>query len=86
MSEDEYWVANGWGAGLRSPEHERVVQAQVVRDLLAATKDGRSVALEFILYKPPPNPLTAYQDVLSEHGIAHQTIVRLSGCSTGTQP
>jgi adenylate kinase family enzyme len=74
LSEDAYWVDNGWGAGLRSPEHERVVQEQVAEDLLAATDAGRSVALEFILYNRPPNPLTAYQAVLSEHRIAHQTI------------
>ena len=74
MSEDEYWIDNGWGSGLRSLEHERVVQEQVAEDLLASTDAGRSVALEFILYKRPPNPLTAYRGVLSEHGIAYRTI------------
>lgn len=75
LSEDEYWIDNGWGSGLRSADHERVVQAQVAIDLLAATKAGRSVALEFILYKAPPNPLTAYQKVLAENGITCRTIV-----------
>jgi adenylate kinase len=74
LSEDECWIDKGWGSGLRSPEHERVVQQQVAIDLLTATRAGRSVALEFILYKPPPNPLTAYQDVLAEHGITYRTI------------
>ncbi|HYI60619.1 MAG TPA: AAA family ATPase [Acidimicrobiales bacterium] len=74
VSEDEYWVENGWGSGLRSPEHERIVQEQVARDLVAAHDAGRGVALEFILYSFPPNPLTAYQDVLSGHGIAYETV------------
>jgi len=75
LSEDEHWVANGWGSGLRSPEHERIVQDQVARDLLEAIRSGRGVALEFILYQVPPNPLTAYQDVLAANGIASDTVV-----------
>ncbi|HMJ74815.1 MAG TPA: AAA family ATPase, partial [Iamia sp.] len=75
VSEDEYWVANGWGSGLRSPDHERIVQDQVAKDLLAAIGAGRGVVLEFILYQVPPNPLTAYQEVLSDNGIASETVV-----------
>ena len=75
ISEDAYWVRNGWGAGLRSSEHEQVVQAQVGKDLLAVSRERRSAALEFILYKDPPNPLTAYQELLSDSLIAFNTVV-----------
>ncbi len=75
LSEDEYWVANGWGHGMRTPEQEAEVQAQVVGDLLAAVRAGRAVVLELILYRLPPSPLTAYRDVLGEHAVAHDTIV-----------
>ena len=75
LGEDEYWVANGWGHGLRTPEQEAEVQAQVTHDLLAAAGAGRDVVLELILYKLPPNPLTAYRDVLVAHAIAHDTVV-----------
>ena len=74
VSEDEYWVKHGWGSGMRSPEQERIVQEQVASDVLAANRAGQNVALEFILYKEPPNPLTAYQEVLSDSGIAYEVI------------
>ncbi|MBI5285139.1 MAG: AAA family ATPase [Chloroflexi bacterium] len=76
ISEDAYWVRNGWGAGLRSAEYEQVVQAQVGKDLLAVSGErGRSAVLEFILYKDPPNPLTAYQELLSNSLVAFNTVV-----------
>lgn len=75
IGEDEHWVAHGWGSGLRSPEQEAVVQADVTRDLLAAVAAGTGVVLELILYRTPPSPLTAYQEVLSAHGIEHETVV-----------
>lgn len=75
VSEDERWVRNGWGSGLRSPDHERIVQEQVGQDVLAAHRAGRGAVLEFILYRPPPNPLTAYQELLAAHGISGATVV-----------
>src|SRR2546430_17519321 len=76
ISEDAYWVRSGWGAGLRSAEHEQVVQAQVGEDLLVMSRErGRSAVLEFILYKDPPNPLTAYEELLSDSLIAFNTVV-----------
>ncbi len=42
LSEDEHWVANGWGSGARSLEQEMVVQRQVVNDLVAECPAGRS--------------------------------------------
>lgn len=76
ISEDAYWVRNGWEAGLRRSEHEQVVQAQVGKDLLAVSRErGRSAVLEFILYKDPPNPLTVYQELLSDSLVAFNTVV-----------
>ena len=60
---------------MRSSEQEQVVQAQVGKDLLAVSRSGRSAVLEFILYKDPPNPLTAYQKLLSDSDIAFNTVV-----------
>jgi adenylate kinase family enzyme len=76
LSEDEYWVANGWGSGLRTEEQEERIQQQVLRDAFAEVGAGRGVVLEFILYKPPPNnPLTSYQDALSRRQIGFETVV-----------
>lgn len=75
FSEDEYWIENGWGHGLRTEEQERVVQQQVLADLLAVSQDTRGAVLEFILYKRPPNPLTAYHEGLSQNGTPFETIV-----------
>jgi predicted kinase len=74
VSEDEYWVRNGWGSGLRTPAQEREVQGQVMADIDAATEAGSGVVLEFILYALPPNPLTNYQAALSRRGLAHATV------------
>lgn len=74
FSEDAYWVRHGWGAGLRSVEQEDVVQAAVLEDVLAAHGAGRGAVIEFILYKPPPNPLSAYREALDAAGLGHRTI------------
>jgi adenylate kinase family enzyme len=74
LSEDDYWAKNGWRDELRGEEQEREIQQQVFGDLLSATKAGKSVVLEFILYKQSPNPLTAYQERLTEHAIKFGTI------------
>jgi len=73
LSEDDYWVKNGW-SGLRTPEQESTVQQQVAGDLLPLCSDGTDVVLEFILYKDPPNPLTAYQTLLTGHAVTFHTI------------
>lgn len=75
LSEDSYWLKNGWGSGLRSEEQENKVQKQLLNDLVPLIADGRNVVLEFILYKAPPNPLTAYQTVLTQRAITFDTIV-----------
>jgi undecaprenyl-diphosphatase len=74
VSEDDYWVRNGWGSGPRSPEQEATVQQQVVGDLLPICWSGRSVVLEFILYSEPPKPLSAYEAVLTDHAVAFEVI------------
>jgi adenylate kinase family enzyme len=75
ISEDDHWVRCGWGTGLRSVDQEGIVQAQVAADVLSAIRDGNGVVLELILYKPPPNPLTAYQQVLSDNAVHGATVV-----------
>ena len=74
ISEDAYWVRHGW-SGTRTEDQERIVQAEVTRDLISAVRAGHHVALEFILYKEPPNPLTAYQEQLTGNGISFETLV-----------
>ena len=74
FSEDDYWARHGW-SGLRTEEQEAVVQAEVVRDLLTAHRSARGVVVEFILYKRPPNALSAYRAALDAAGVAHATIV-----------
>jgi adenylate kinase family enzyme len=74
ISEDEYWVKNGW-RGHRTEEQEHRVQKQVSDNLLHALREGSSVVLEFILYKQPPNPLTNYQRLLSDSSIQFRTVV-----------
>jgi deoxyadenosine/deoxycytidine kinase len=75
LSEDAYWVENGWGSERRSPAQEQLVQRQVVLDLLAICGLGRSAVLEFILYSDPPNPLTAYEKALTDHFVAVDVVV-----------
>jgi predicted kinase len=75
LSEDRYWIQNGWGSGLRTPEHEAVVQRQVLGDLLTVCRSGQSVVLEFILFSAPPNPLSAYETALAANGVAVEVVV-----------
>ena len=74
LGEDDYWVRRGWH-GLRTPEQEELVQQEVLADLLGLISAGRRVVLEFILYKQPPNPLTAYQAALRRHLVTFETVV-----------
>lgn len=75
LSEDDYWVKHGWGSGLRTSEQEEVIQQEVMKVVISQTKEGNKVALEFILYYPTkPNPLSNYQQGLSELGISVQTV------------
>jgi len=74
FSEDDYWARHGW-SGLRTEEQEAVVQAEVVRDLRAAQRSSPGVVVEFILYKRPPNALSAYRAALEAAGVVHATIV-----------
>jgi adenylate kinase family enzyme len=75
VSEDTYWVENGWASGLRTPEQEEVIQRQVIDHLLTICRSGRSVLLEFILYAEPPNPLSAYQQAFADNSVNCQAIV-----------
>ncbi len=59
ISEDDYWARHKWH-GLRTEEQETTVQKEVMQDLRKLVDQGQNVALEFILYKTPPNPLTKY--------------------------
>lgn len=74
VGEDEYWVRHGW-SGRRTAEQEAALQEEVGRGVLAALARGQGVVLEFILYAPAPNPLTAYRRLLDEAGVGHATIV-----------
>ncbi len=74
IAEDEYWVSNEW-SGLRTPHQERIVQQHVCKDMLSLTPGGRSVVLEFILYKHAPNALTNYRQASIHNAIANTTII-----------
>jgi predicted kinase len=73
IGEDDHWVALGVH-GMRTEEQEREVQSQVVAEIDAACAGGEGVVLELILYRPPPNPVTAYQEALAGHGITCTTV------------
>jgi predicted kinase len=75
LSEDAYWIRNGWGSGFRSFEQEELVQGQVLGDVLAICRSGRSVVLEFILYSEPPNPLRAYESALADQLVAVEVVM-----------
>jgi predicted kinase len=78
VCEDEYWVRikAGRPAGeLRTPDEERAVQAEVLNHLATLLAQGRNLALEFILYQDPPNPLLNYQSALAARGVAVSTRV-----------
>lgn len=76
MSEDAYWVkikeGHPWGE-LRTPEEERVVQDEVVRQVIGLVAGKKNVVLEFILYEDPPRPLLNYQNALTSQGIQFTT-------------
>lgn len=69
VEEDSYWVKHGWGSGMRSEEQEGVIQQEVSEDITKLCTSGKSVVIEFILYKKPPNPLTNYLSILQKAGI-----------------
>src|SRR5579863_1488319 len=76
LCEDDYWVKikEGHPAGeLRTPEEQKMVQAEVISDLLTLLTGGNRVVLEFVLYEDPPRPLLTYQRVLSERAISFMT-------------
>lgn len=76
LEEDSYWVGRGWGAGhgFRTEDEEAQIQQHVLRDITSLTCEGTCVVLDFILYKTPPNPLTAYSAALNQLSISYCTI------------
>jgi hypothetical protein len=50
------------------------VQHQVWEDLCVLTDAGRNVVLEFIVYREPPNSLTAYEERLRAQAATFATI------------
>lgn len=74
IEEDRYWVNAKFDSGLRTPEQERTIQARVIKDLQASVDHGTGVVLEFILYKTPPNPLTAYREFCNQASIQHRVV------------
>ncbi len=74
IEEDDYWMKNGWRNQRRTVEHELIVQQQVSELLQKRHEAGEGVVLEFILYKHPPNPLTAYTEFLDKHSISYRVI------------
>jgi adenylate kinase family enzyme len=77
VSEDYYyWVkikeGHPWGE-LRTPEEERIVQDEVVRQVIELVARKKSVVLEFILYEDPPHPLLNYQNALTSRDIRFTT-------------
>lgn len=74
VCEDDYWVKNGWSHGIRTDEQEADVQQQVFADVIELIEQGKGVVLEFILYKNPPNPLTAYLDRMESDGVNYKVV------------
>jgi len=74
VAEDDHWVRQGWGAGLRTAEQERVVQAGVVDELASLSAAGRHAVLDLVVYQEPPNPLSAYRARLGERSIPVATL------------
>ncbi|MBY0552649.1 MAG: ATP-binding protein [Candidatus Obscuribacterales bacterium] len=68
LSEDDVWNELGH-EGLRE-DHEQVIVHDIVHSrLLQYLLEGKSVALEFILFHNPPQPLFDYQRFLAQYGI-----------------
>lgn len=84
MSEDEYWARHGWH-GHRTEAQEATVQKEVTEDLRLLIHGGTNVALEFILYKTPPNPLTEYVGWLRGTSIAFDVVVLKPSVETVVQ-
>ena len=80
LEEDAYWVNAGWGRGLRTEAQEAQIQSRVMSDVASSIRGGTCVVLDFILYKTPPNPLTAYREALDCSFIPHFSIA-LRPCS-----
>lgn len=74
VEEDAYWVKHGWTTGTRTEEQERRIQSEAAHDIINSAKNGKSVVLEFILYKNPPNPLTEYVERLQKAGIEYNVV------------
>jgi hypothetical protein len=77
LCEDDYWADRGWD-GLRTPEQEVVVRADVISELLAADPADpaeQAVVLEFITYSRPPNAWSTYRAALLAADIPQRTIV-----------
>jgi len=76
LSEDDCWVrikqGHPWGE-LRTSEEQRIVQNQVLRQILDLVAEEKNVVLEFILYEDPPHPLLNYQNALTSWSIPFTT-------------
>lgn len=70
VSEDAYWARLPRDPHLlRTDAEKHIIQAQVVADATAAVHAGTNVAIEFILYENPPQPLYFYRQALSLPGV-----------------
>jgi adenylate kinase family enzyme len=76
VEEDQYWAKAKFDTSNRTPEQESAVQAEVFTDIISMVETGTNIVLEFILYKAPPNPLTAYTNLLDKKSV-DSTVVAL---------
>ena len=70
LSEDAYWAEMKAGhpdGEARTPAEEHAVQCRVIDAAKCLLLQGRSVALEFIIYHKPPTPLFTYREALLPH-------------------
>ena len=66
LSEDAYWGRLPRDPHmLRTDAEKSFIQAQVVADATAAVHAGQHVAIEFVLYEDPPQPLFFYRQALA---------------------
>lgn len=74
ISEDDVWNEIGHAPHQLRQDHEQIIVHERVQDkLLQQLHKGKSVALEFILFHKPPQPLFDYQSFLADHGIPFET-------------
>lgn len=74
ISEDDIWNEIGHPPDdLREDDEQIIVHALVQHRLIEQLKKGNNVALEFILFHNPPQPLFDYQSFLVDQGIAFAT-------------